>query len=247
MFRFVTLIIVNVIPALICIHWMRDALKHHRDSIEECWIAARKVVALIIKRAHIAVEAEGLENLPEDGGYLLMPNHQGRFDGLAVTQTHEKPLSFVIDKARADISVETYFMDMNRAIRLPKEDPRASFHCMMEMAKRVMAGERICIFPEGGHNNNANQLQYFHTGCFHFMEKMNCPIVPCVLFDSYRVFNYQKFSECFKHVKVRVFYLPPIMPEEYKGLSKREMADLVRDRIQTKMNELLGEKNNKCC
>ncbi|MBQ0072164.1 MAG: 1-acyl-sn-glycerol-3-phosphate acyltransferase [Spirochaetales bacterium] len=239
MFRFVFLCALHIHYAILCTYWMVKALKKGNGlSLEERWKVARDVVHIIVREAKCPVEVHGTENLPSDSGYIIMPNHQGKFDGLAIVNTHEKPLSFVLDKKRADILMETYWIDLTQSERISKTNGREAFQTMKRVRDRVKGGETFCIFPEGGHNDNGNNLQEFHTGCFHFLSEMNCPIVPCVLVDSYRVFNYQKFWEWTRKVTVKVYYLPPIFPEEYKGLDKRAVAELVKSRIQKKLSEV---------
>ena len=43
----------------------------------------------------------GLENLPQENGYLITPNHQGLFDIVAVFKTHDKTAKFVLKKELA--------------------------------------------------------------------------------------------------------------------------------------------------
>lgn len=240
MFRFVFLCLTHIHYAILCTYWMLKALHKGEDlPMSERWKVARDVVHIIVRETKCTVETYGTENLPEKPGYIVMPNHQGKFDGLAIVKSHEKPLSFVLDKKRADILMETYFMNLIRAERISKVNARQAYQTMVRVKDRVLQGDTFCIFPEGGHNDNGNNLQKFHTGCFHFLHEMNCPIVPCVIIDSYRVFNYRKFREWTKKIAVKVYYLPPVSPEEYKDLDKREIAELVKSRIAAKMQEVL--------
>ena len=63
------------------------------------------------------------------------------------------------------------------------------------------------------------------------------PVVPVALIDSYRVFN----SFWLGPVTTQVHYLPPIYYEEYKNMKTQELAALVKERIQEKIDEVLAQ------
>lgn len=90
---------------------------------------------------------------------------------------------------------------------------------------------------EGGYDfNNRNNVCNFKAGSFKIALKSKAPIVPVALIDSYRVFN----SFWMGPVTTQVHYLKPIYFEEYGSLRTQEIANLVRDRIQEKIDEVLS-------
>ena len=68
--------------------------------------------------------------------------------------------------------------------------------------------------------------------------KTKTPIVPVVLWDSYKVFNSCKFGT----LKTEVHFLSPIPYEEFKDMNTQEIAAMVQGRIQDKLDELKMEK-----
>ena len=81
----------------------------------------------------------------------------------------------------------------------------------------------------------SNPSTYFKAGSFKIALKTKAPIVPVALIDSYKVFN----SFCLGPVTTQVHYLKPILYDEYGGLKTHEIADLVKVRIQEKLDEVL--------
>ena len=75
----------------------------------------------------------------------------------------------------------------------------------------------------------------FHGGSFRCATKSKCPIVPIALVDSYKVLD-QKGSA---PVTVQLHYLKPIPYEEYAGMKPAEVAALVKQRIQEKIDECI--------
>ncbi len=235
MFRLVYSIVVHIFT---CIRLAFLLKRSQKSSNRETRYAAVKTTTKnIVEKMHVTVKSSGLENIPGSGCFL-MPNHQGRFDGLALIYTHESPMSIIVDNTRSDISFESDYMNLIDALRIDRENPRQSREVFQKATERVKKGDHICVFPEGKHEGNKNSLQEFKTGPFHFLKKNPLVIVPVCLFDTWKVFNYEKFSHALKRVTCQIHYLKPITPEEYSDLSKIELAELVKSRIQKKLEEL---------
>ena len=78
---------------------MRYMADHPQKYSEaERYDMMRHCIDLMNKSGKITTEAYGLENLPETGGYIMYPNRQGKYDLLGIITTHDKVLSFVMDK-----------------------------------------------------------------------------------------------------------------------------------------------------
>lgn len=204
-------------------------------SEEECYKYLQYVIGLMQKTGFIRTEVYGAENLPKEGGYVMYPNHQGKYDAYGIVSVHEKPCTVVMDQAKSHVIFVREIIDMVKGKRLDKEDVRQAFTVISEMTEEVKQGRRYIIFPEGGYDGaKKNTLIDFKAGCFKASVKSKTPIVPVVLIDSYKVFN----SWCPGTVTTQVHYLKPIAYDEYQGLKTREIALLVRKRIQEKLNEL---------
>ena len=153
----------------------------------------------------------GEENLPKEGGYIMYPNHQGKYDALGIISTHRKPCSFVMDKVKSKMILVNEIVDLVQAKRLDRRDVRQAI-----------------IFPEGEYVfNNKNQMLPFKAGCFKCALKAKAPIVPVALIDSYKVFN----SYTLGRVTTQVHYLKPLFYEEYRNLKTIEIAKIVQARI----------------
>lgn len=222
---------------------MRKGIKKKTD-FQERYDIGRSVILTINKKSKITTITYGKENIPEENGYIFYPSHQGKYDGLAMVTSSEKQFRFVIDDKRSHISIEGTFMDLINAKRIDKTNPKKTLIQFREVADEVSSGINYCIFPEGGHNNNKNNLQEFYTGCFRFLHKIKCPIIPVCLYDTYKVYNVNSYRK----VTCEVHILKPISYEEYKDLDTKEIAVLVKTKIQEKLDEIKeskGEIDNK--
>jgi|UniRef100_UPI003FEF9DAE putative acyltransferase len=238
MLKFIYVILMNLFRAPYMIPKMRHEADHpEKYSMEERYALCRHAIRLMKRTGGIHTKAYGTENLPAEGGYMMYPNHQGKYDALGIMDTHDRPCSLVMDKAKSNTILVKEFVDLVQGKRLDKKNVRQALSIINEVAKEVSNGARYILFPEGGYDfNNRNNVCNFKAGSFKIALKSKAPIVPVALIDSYRVFN----SFWMGPVTTQVHYLKPIYFEEYGSLRTQEIANLVRDRIQEKIDEVLS-------
>ncbi len=220
--------------------WLLNVDKH---SEEERYRLANRMIYYMNKSSGYETIAYGKENLPEDGGYLLYPNHQGKYDVLGIFNTHDKPCSFVMDEKRSHLILVAEFLGLVKGKAIKLDDLRQTITVFKEIAQELKQGRKYIIFPEGGYKeNNNNVVEKFKPGSFKLAQMSRVPIVPVALVDSYKVYN----SDHYGPTTTYVYYLEPINYEEYKGMKSPEIAQMVEDRIKDKVAEHLKNKEAKC-
>ena len=204
-------------------------------SEEDRYRVALRVIHVMKRNGRIRTSVTGVENLPVEGGYVLYANHQGKYDVMGIMYTHKEPCSFVMDKRKSHTILVREFCDLVQAKRLEKDNPRQGITIINDVAKDVAAGKKYILFPEGGYKFiNKNRVYDFKAGSFKIALKSKAPIVPIALIDSYKVFN----SFHVGPITTYVHYLKPITYDEYKEMKTTEIAELVKQRIQDKIDEV---------
>ena len=234
MLRFYYVIIIStplIITYLITCYWIE---KHAASYTEQDrYRVAQHYVRLLKRNGRIDTVATGTENLPDDGGYVMFANHQGKYDSLGIINTHEKPCTFLIDEKRSHLLLVHQFADLLRAARINKQSIRGQVAIIKRIAEEVEEGRRYIIFPEGGYDNNQNTLQDFLPGAFKCAMKARRPIVPVAIIDSWRPFGMNSL----RRVRTQVHYLKPLLYEEYRNLKSVEIAALVKNEIQACLDQ----------
>lgn len=242
MFRFYWVIFWNLfrVPYLgpRILHMCKNADKY---TEKERYQMIKKIVRAIKYAGAIFTRSFGQENLPKEGGYIMFANHQGKYDALGVFHTHKEPCSVVMDEARSHMLVVNQVLQLCDGKRISLTDVRQSMGIIMEMAEEAAQGRRFLIFPEGGYFHNRNTVKEFKAGSFKSAMKAKVPIVPVALVDSWKAFEGFRVGV----VRTQVHYLPPITYEEYKGMKTTEVAELVRQRIIDKIDEVLDERKKR--
>lgn len=207
-----------------------------RYSEEERYRYAQLAIHRMMKAGHISTQRYGVEHLPKEGGYMMFPNHPGKYDALGIMYAHEDPCSVVIDDAKSHGMLVKQFIDLIQGKRLVKDDLRQSAAIIKELAEETKKGRRFIIFQEGGYYKNHNAVGEFKPGCFKSAVRAKAPIVPVALIDSYRAFE----EWTLKPVVTQVHFLKAIPYDEYKNMSTAEIANVVRDRIVNTIQEVLS-------
>ena len=192
---------------------------------------ARRCIAIMMRNGRIRTESFGQEYLPQEGGYIMYSNHQGKYDTLGIMISHPKPCTIVMDADRSNLPIVDSFIDLVHGQRLDKTNMKSQMKTILKIAEEVKSGRRYIIFPEGGYDHNRNDLQEFLPGSFKCATKSKAPIVPVAIIDSYKPFGMNSLRK----VKTQVHFLAPIFFEEYAQLTTREIAELVKSRISEAM------------
>lgn len=236
MFRLFYVIFMNFRRAPYMVPKMRYQANHPEKYTEvQRYSLVHHVIHLMNTTGKITTKAYGLENLPKEGGYMMYPNHQGKYDVLGIMYTHKEPCTFVMDKLKSNTMLVREFVDLVQGKRLEKDNPRQGLTIINQVAKEVAEGRKYILFPEGGYKfNNKNKVCDFKAGSFKIALKSKTPIIPIALIDSYKVFN----SFHIGPITTYVHYLEPIYYEEYKYMKTQEIANLVKQRIEEKIREV---------
>lgn len=208
---------------------------------ERRYQVARKCIRTMMRIGRIRTEYTGQELLPREGGYVMYPNHQGKYDSLGIMYSHPQPCTLVMDYERSHLPIVDPFIDLVQGKRLDKRDMKSQLKTIMQIVEEVKAGRRYIVFPEGGYDHNKNDVQDFMPGAFRCATKAGAPIVPVALVDSYKPFGINSL----KKVKTQVHFLKPIPYEEYKDMTTPQIAELVKDRIGDEINKRLKMRTRK--
>ena len=232
--RIVTMVLKNLwhVPGAwfkLC-HYAKNTDKY--PELEQ-WQHIQYILRLAVNGGNIDLKVTGLENIPTDEAFMMYANHQGMFDVLAIAATCDEPLGAVLKKELYDVPFLHQIALCTRSYAMDREDVRQSLTVIQNVTEEVKKGRNYLIFPEGTRSKLGNQMQEFHGGSFRCATKSKCTILPVALVDCFKVLD-QKGSA---PVTVQIHYLKPIPYEEYAGMKPAEVAALVKQRIQEKIDE----------
>lgn len=234
-FRFFYVVATGAPFSLYAIPKANYMIKHRdRYSRQQCRELALGIIDHMRRRSRTVTEVYGRENLPAEDGFALYSNHQGKYDALGILLAVKRPCGVLWEAKRADRMLARQIVGLLEAVTIDLEDMRDKARAIQEVTREIRQGRNYLIFPEGGYCGNRNRLQEFQGGCFSCSQRSKTPMVPVAIYDSYKAMN----GNSLKKVRTQIHFLPPIPYEEYKDLSKKDMARLVKGRIQGKLQEV---------
>ncbi|MCC2659123.1 MAG: transporter [Panacagrimonas sp.] len=125
------------------------------------------------------IRTEGLENIPDEGGAIVAPNHVSFVDALIIGGTVRRPIRFVMYHKIFRIPVLNFIFRTARAIPIApaRENPELLQKAFVEIERALRDGELVGIFPEGGLTPDG-AIQTFKPGIEKMLETTPVPVIP---------------------------------------------------------------------
>ncbi len=177
------------------------------------------------------LRAEGKENLPAEGGYVLAANHISNLDpwplGLPLW-----PKSFLRFMAKSEL----YWWPLNRLITagggFPVRRGERDVEAMNKAVDLVRAGHVVAMFPHGTRQRKGLVKRYqpkAHTGAARIALEAGVPLVPAAISGTDRLS---------KLGPLRVRYGEPIPLDDLKGQDPAVAAREATDRLMAEIERL---------
>jgi len=154
---------ITTVPVFLCIVW----LVVDRVAYFIAWTLAR-----ILYRPRVV----GLENLPKEGGALLIPNHISWIDGVLLILAARRPIRLVAHQEYINGWLT------GRLARdydvIPIVPGRRSVVRSIRAAREALrGGDLVCMFPEGG-LSRTGQINPFNPGFLTILKGTGAPVIP---------------------------------------------------------------------
>lgn len=168
----------------------------------------------------------GLENLPQEGPYLICVNHETFVDGLLVLKflpkEHFNRTSVI---AGADLADDyglfgRVMLKYGQALLIDRLHGHSTASILAGV-DLLNEGNILMIHPEGTRSENGH-LGKIHSGASLIAKRANVPMVPVFIDGAYEVFSrhtkYPKFKDKDgKKKKIVVHFGAPIHPDNYRN------------------------------
>ncbi|MCU0857275.1 MAG: MFS transporter [Pontiellaceae bacterium] len=179
------------------------------------------------------IRFHGLENLPREGGALLICNHTAYADALILQAATQRPVRFIMSR---DV-FKTWkwakpVFKLTDCIPIHTSDgPRALAKSLQEARQTMEAGSIVAIFPEGALTRNGS-LMKFNKGFEKIARNSNCPIIPAYIGDIWgSIFSFKDGSPGLRLPKqfprrVTVRFGKPLLSSTSADEARRIIAEL---------------------
>lgn len=144
-------IIMMVLRNILLVPWMWAKLCYHASHVdkyteEEHYRMLQFITHRANKGGNVTIDAHGLENIPEENGFMFFPNHQGLYDVLALVDVCPKPFSVVAKKEVENVPFLKQVFKCMKAYMMDRNDIRQSLQVIVNVTNEVKNGRNYLIF-----------------------------------------------------------------------------------------------------
>lgn len=156
------------------------------------------------------IEYRGLDNVPEAGPALIVPNHQSYLDPLFAGAALPRSVRYMAMKKLFKWRAVASFLRFYGAF--PVTARSADKNAIKACIRFLRGGEMVIIFPEGGRTRDGNLTEFFQ-GFARIALLEQVPIVPVTISGAHRVWPPGRRFPL--PVKVRLTFHPPLYPWDF--------------------------------
>ena len=128
------------------------------------------------------VKSQNLDNIPDEGAAIVVCNHVSLMDALIIGGCVRRPIRFVMYYKIFNIPFLRFIFKTARAIPIAskKEDPELLERAYNQIAKELLMGNVVGIFPEGKLTSDG-KVDNFKPGIERILKETPVPVIPLAL------------------------------------------------------------------
>ncbi|HCC07440.1 MAG TPA: 1-acyl-sn-glycerol-3-phosphate acyltransferase [Clostridiales bacterium] len=195
-----------------------------------------KAIRRILNVSGVVLEVEGIENVPVDGPLVLISNHQGNFDVIALVASINRRVGFIVKKELRDMPFLGSWVENMGSLFIDRGNIRQSAQIVVEAIDYINAGNAIMIFPEGT-RSKSDIVGEFKSGSFKIATKAGANIVPVSISGSYKVMEANNGKV--KSGKIKIKYHKVIQTKDMNREDVNEIHNTVKEIIIKGLKEQL--------
>lgn len=143
---------------------------------------AMRFVIWLLSHTMYRVSHEGLDNIPNEGGAVIVCNHVTYVDALLLAGAVARPIRFIMFKPIYDIPILNYVFRAGGAIPIQSENENKQAHdeAFIRIHEALEAGDLVCIFPEGALTKDG-EIAQFRRGVERIVNETPKLVIPMAL------------------------------------------------------------------
>jgi 1-acyl-sn-glycerol-3-phosphate acyltransferase len=197
-----------------------------RSWPELLWYRFIQQVVCQVVSAIGGIRATGRENIPRQGGVLLLSNHLSHFDVFVLGLLLPRTLNYV---ARSTLFKPGLGFFIRSVGGFPIQRDGAGAQGLKETLRRLRNGSIVTFFPEGTRSPDG-RLRPLKPGIAALASRARVPIVPAGLAGTFEAWPRSQLAP--RPHAIRVHYGRPILPAELHGLEPDAVLDLLARRLE---------------
>jgi len=188
---------------------------------------------LFISGSGVKVEVSGAENVPRNGGMVLVSNHLSTMDIPLLTAHLPVPFRFLAKTSLFRTPFIGWHLHRAGHIRVVRESKTAAVRAVEKARELVERGAAVLVFAEG--SRSVEGLQRFKAGAAHIAIRAGAPVIPIALIGTDQLMPKKTLRYYPATVGLRIG-----LPIATSGLERRDNGALT-ETLQSRIAELISE------
>lgn len=183
------------------------------------------------------LDVQGRENVPDEGPFLLIANHQSYLDPILIQAVAPRPLHTMAKSTEFSSALIGGLLKRLKSfpVRRFEIDPQA----VRIALRHLEAGRGVGIYIEGERTWDG-QLQPPRLGTLRLILKAGVPVVPCGISGAYQV--WPRWHRRIQRGPVRIRFGQPLrFPQLHHRQDRDAALPDTRDRLMSALAALSGE------
>ena len=177
------------------------------------------------------IETEGLENVPQNGGYLFISNHRSNADPILIgIQNPETQFCFLAKQELFADGMVGWLLHKLGAVAVDRGS--GDITPLEEIMDRLENGDNALIFPEGTRSADG-KLGRFKSGAALIAAQTGVPVVPVAIYFEDRL----RFRSCISVRYGKPFDIPKMDPENPSGSVLKNIRKAMTEQVSALLPE----------
>ncbi|MHC4239387.1 MAG: lysophospholipid acyltransferase family protein, partial [Planctomycetota bacterium] len=170
----------------------------------------------------------GRENVPDEGAFLLISNHQSYLDPLFCGVSLKRHLNFL---ARESLFVNRFFgLLISSVDAIPVRQGQADLSAMRTVISKLKEGKGVCLFPEGTRTSDG-KIAPFKGGLGLLCRRTEAAVVPVLIDGAFDIWpRHNRIFSPGGHIAV--CYGKPIGVEQVRQMDDKKLAEVLTDTLR---------------
>jgi len=197
------------------------------------WFRIARFCCRVFCMVFFRIRVSGKENVPQQGAFVLIGNHQSFLDPVFCGIPLRRPLYFL---ARDTLFADKFFGWLIASVNtIPVKRGRADLSAIKTIIGKLKQGSGVCLFPEATRSNDG-KISSFRPGFGLICRRAKATIVPVVIDGAFECWPRHKkiFSP---GAQIVIKYGQPIKPQYIDKISDRELAENLTDTLRQMQND----------
>lgn len=183
------------------------------------------------------LQVQGRDNIPPDGPFLLVANHQSYLDPILIQTVCPRPVHAMAKSTQFATPFLGWLMKrlLSFPVRRWEIDPQA----VRLMLRRLDHGDPVCVYIEGERSWDG-RLQAPRLGTLRVLLKAGVPVVPVAIAGTYHV--WPRWDRKVRRGNAAVVFGRPMrFPQSDDRAERNPLVPQTAERLMTRLQELLDE------